>query len=154
QRNVVFFNERGLRAGWRLAIYVLLVAFFAAAITTVAVKIHPPTRGLPSPTGMLLQEIFGFAVVFGCALIMSRVERRSPAEYGLPLAETFGRKFWLGMLFGVVEICALMGLISAFGGYSFGSLALSGPDIVRWGLFHLLLFTCVGFFEEFTFRGY
>jgi len=59
----------------------------------------------------------------------------------LPIAEAFGRKFWLGMLLGSVEISLLIGLISAFGGYSFGSIALSSKGIVGWGLLHLVLFT-------------
>jgi len=154
RRNSLLFNARGLRAGWRLLLYILLIVVFSASITAIVQKIHPPTRGLSSPRATLLQEILGFTVVFGCALIMSRIERRSPNEYGLPLGEVFGRKFWLGMLLGVVEISVLMGLIAAFGGYSFGNLALSGADIVGWGLFHLLLFTFVGLFEEFMFRGY
>ena len=153
-RNSLFFNERGLRAGWRLLLYILLVVVFSAVLTAIVQKIHPPTRGLSSPRSTLVQEILGFAAVFGCALIMSRIEHRSPDAYGLPLGEVFGKKFWLGMLLGGVEVSVLMGLIAAFGGYSFGSLALSGPDIVRWGLFHLLLFTVVGLFEEFMFRGY
>ena len=154
QRNVVFLGGRGLRSGWRLAIYILLVLLFSTAINFVARKIYPPTGGLPTPAQMLIQEAMGFALVFGCALIMGRIEKRSAGVYGLPAGSAFGKNFWLGMLFGVVEICVLIGLISAFGGYSFGKLALSGPDVARWGLFHLLLFTCVGLFEEFTFRGY
>lgn len=153
-RNPFFFHGRELRAGWRLLIYILLVVVFSVAITAIARKIHPPTRGLLSPGSVLLQEVLGFLVVFGCALIMSRIEHRSPNAYGLPLAEVFGKKFWLGMLLGVVEISVLMGLIAAFGGYSFGNLALPGLEVVRWGLFHLLLFTFVGLFEEFMFRGY
>ena len=127
------------------------------AIGFVARRIHPSPHGapgLPTPSHLLIQELLSFAAVFGCALIMSKIERRSPGVYGLPLAEAFGKKFWLGMLLGLVEVSLLVGLISAFGGYSFGSLALSRAAIVRWGLFHLLLFTVVGFFEEFTFRGY
>ena len=77
-RNSLFFNERGLRAGWRLLLYILLVVLFSAALTAIVQKIHPPTRGLSSPRATLLQEILGFAVVFGCALIMSRIERRDP----------------------------------------------------------------------------
>ena len=154
RRNPVLFNDRGLRAGWRLLIYVLLVAISFILIGFVARKFSAPTRGVPPPSAVLVQELLGFAVVFGCALIMSRIERRSPGDYGLPLSVAFGRKFWLGMLFGLVEIFFLIGLISAFGGYSFGSLALSSKGIVVWGLFHLVLFTVVGFFEEFLFRGY
>ena len=154
RRNPVFFREQGLRSGWRLLIYILLVGIFVFLIGFAARKFVPPTRGIPPPSAALVQELLGFAVVFGCALIMSRIERRSPGDYGLPIAEAFGRKFWLGMFLGVVEISVLIGLISAFGGYSFGSIALSSKGILGWGLLHLVLFTAVGFFEEFMFRGY
>jgi len=154
RRNPVLFNDRGLRAGWRLIIYILLIASSFTFIGFVAKKLGAPTRGVPPPQAVLIQELVAFGVVFGCALVMSRIERRSPGEYGLPIAETFGRKFWLGMLLGLVEISLLIGLISAFGGYSFGSIALSPKGIFGWGLLHLVLFTVVGFFEEFMFRGY
>jgi len=98
--------------------------------------------------------VLGFAVAFGAAAIMSLIERRKVGEYGLPLSDAFGRKFWLGFLFGLLEITALMVLIGSFGGYSFGALALQGNAILKWGLLHLLLFTFVGLFEEFLFRGY
>jgi len=153
-RNTVFFNERGLRSAWRLLIYIspfIALWFFTRASSS---RSAGHEQAVPSPLGMLIEEIISFAAVFGLALIMSLIERRSPGVYGLPIAEAFGRKFWLGMLFGLGEICALMGLISVFGGYSFGSLALSPAETIRWGMFHLLLFTCVGFFEEFAFRGY
>jgi len=93
-------------------------------------------------------------LVYGAALVMSRLERRSVGAYGLPMTEALGSKFWLGFLFGLLEVSLLIGLIAAFGGYSFGSLALHGREIVQWGLFHLLLFFFVGLFEEFLFRGY
>lgn len=153
-RNPVLFNDRGLRAGWRLAIYILLLAISFTSIGFATKKLGAPTRGVPPPPAVLVQELLAFGVVFGCALIMSRIERRSPGDYGLPIAEAFGRKFWLGMLFGVVEISFLIGLISAFGGYSFGTIALSTKGVLGWGLLHLVLFTAVGFFEEFMFRGY
>lgn len=153
--NPVLFNDGGgLRSGWRILIYILLVVLLSTFLSFIARKIHRFPPGLPTPSAMLFQEVMSFVLVFGCALIMSRIERRSPGVYGLPAAEAFGRKFWLGMLIGLAEICVLMALIAAFGGYSFGSLALAPAGIIRWGLFHLLLFTFVGFFEEFAFRGY
>jgi len=156
RRNPLLFNDRGLRSGWRLLIYILLVAALGASVSFALRKIYPRPRtpGGPTPAIMLQQEALSFALIFGCALIMSKIEKRSPGAYGLPVAEAFGKKFWLGMLLGLVEVSALMGLIAAFGGYSFGSLALTPNEIVRWSLVHLLLFTCVGFFEEFLFRGY
>jgi membrane protease YdiL (CAAX protease family) len=153
-RNPVLFNARGLRAGWRLLLYILLIALFSAILVLVAGAFHSLPKGIPSPPEALVQELLSFLVAFSAALVMSRIEGRSPGEYGLPIAEAFGRKFWLGMLFGLVEISILIGLISAFGGYSFGSIALSYRDSFGWGLLHLALFTAVGLFEEFFFRGY
>src|SRR5208283_419194 len=103
---------------------------------------------------LLLQEILSFALVFAAALIMSRIEQRPAGQYGLPAKEFLGSKFWIGFFVGLLEICLLVGLIGLFGGYSFGRLALSGGDILRWGAFHLLFFLFVGLFEEFLFRGY
>ena len=95
-----------------------------------------------------------FAVVFLAAWIMSRIEHRSAGEYGLPLNANFGKRLWQGSVLGIVEIIALMGCIGAFGGYSFGSLYIHGAAIFKWGLYWGLFFMVVGFFEEFTFRGY
>ncbi|HUL33956.1 MAG TPA: type II CAAX endopeptidase family protein [Candidatus Eisenbacteria bacterium] len=153
-RNIVFFNDRGLRAGWRLLIYIFFVAVAITISGFIMRRTLPHVHGMPSPQLMLLQEAVSFSIVFGCALIMSRIEGRSPGVYGLPISQAFGRNFWLGMLLGLAEISVLMGLVAAFGGYSFGSLALSPSGIIGWGLIHLLLFICVGFFEEFLFRGY
>ena len=153
-RNPVLFNDRGLRAGWRLLLYFLILFVLSSAINPAIKYFHPSPINQQSPSQVLPLETINFFLVFGCAWIMSRIERRSVSDYGLPRAEAFGRKFWLGMLLGLVEISVLMGLISAFGGYSFGNLALSSRGIVGYGLLHLAFFTMVGFFEEFAFRGY
>jgi uncharacterized protein len=150
----LFIGKNGLRAGWRLLIYVLLVISISSGISMVVRHFVGRHTGLPSPQIMTLQEAVSFALVFGAAWVMSRIEHRSAGAYGLPFGEAFGMKFWLGFLFGLVEVSLLIGLISAFGGYSFGSLAIHGSDIVKWGLIQLVLFVFVGFFEEFLFRGY
>ena len=154
KRNPVLFNDQGLRSGWRLILYFLLVFIISSAINS-GVRLFRHGHLDPQvPSQVLPFETLNFFLVFGCAWIMSRIERRSAGAYGLPLTEAFGKKFWLGMLLGLAEISLLIGLISAFGGYSFGSLALSSKGIVGYGLLHLVFFTMVGFFEEFTFRGY
>lgn len=150
----VFVGPHGMRAGWRLLVYVLLIALGGAVITAVAIKLFGRPRGVPGFSAAMLQEVLGFALAFGAAGIMALIERRKIGEYGLPGSDAFRKKFWLGFLFGLVEIGALIGLITVFGGYSFGSLALQGGLIFKWGLLHLVLFTFVGLFEEFLFRGY
>jgi uncharacterized protein len=156
QRNTnVFIGENGLRAGWRFLIYLAIVAAGGAVINTIMrAIIHPRQPAAITGWMLLCQELLGFLMVFGAALIMSRIERKPPGVYGLPGREMFGTKFWLGFSLGLAEISVLIGLISVFGGYSFGTLALHGSEIIKSGLLYLVAFTLVGLFEEFAFRGY
>jgi hypothetical protein len=153
-RQDLFIGKNGLRAGWRLLVYVLIVVVSAVGINTlVRMVFHPKHVGLNGWV-LLGEELSEFVLVFGAAWIMSRIERRPVGTYGLPAKEMFGSKFWLGFLFGLLEISILIWLISAFGGYSFGKLALQGSEIIKSGLLFLVAFLFVGFFEEFLFRGY
>jgi len=150
----IFLNDRGLRAGWRLLIYAALVAVLATGSMMVLRLFLQPVRGAFSPSLLIIQESLLFAVIFGSALIMSRIEKRPPGAYGLPVAQAFGKFFWQGWLVGLCEVTALMGLIATFGGYKFGSIVLHGGELVRWALVWGFFFLVVGFFEEFLFRGY
>ena len=150
----LFLGPHGLRAGWRLLVYVVLVIGGTAAIMVLMEKLFHPQRGLVTAWSLLWQELFGFAVVFGVAFVMSRIEGRPLGAYGLPGREAFGAKFWLGFLFGLLEISVLIWLIRVFGGYSFGPIALPTNEILKMGLLYLIGFLFVGFFEEFLFRGY
>jgi len=150
----IFLNEKGVRGGWRLLIYAGIVAGLGFGGGIILQHFIHPTRGVFSIGYSFTFEVFSFMVVFGAALIMSRIEGRSPGAYGLPLRGAFGKLFWQGCLIGLVEISVLMGLIAAFGGYSFGGLALQGKELLRWGMLWAFFFIFVGLFEEFLFRGY
>jgi uncharacterized protein len=150
----LFKGKNGLRSGWRLLIYLLIVVLASLSINfLIRTLLHPKVNAI-SAWALFWQELGGFVIVFGAALIMARIERRSVGAYGLPARELFGGKFWLGFLFGLLEVSLLIWLIRAFGGYSFGSLALDGTGILKMGLLYLVGFTLVGLFEEFLFRGY
>jgi len=150
----IFQNEEGLRAGWRLLIY----AAFAAALELgggfILQQFVRPSRGVFSPGYLFTQEAFSFIVIYAAALIMAQIERRRAGVYGLPLRGAFGKLFWQGYLIGLIEVSALVGLIAAFGGYSFGGLAEHGGELLRWGTLWAGFFLFVGLFEEFLFRGY
>jgi hypothetical protein len=72
----------------------------------------------------------------------------------LPAAGAFGARFWQGAAWGISMITAVILLLRAFGGFSFGELALQGPAIWRYAAIWGVVFLSVGFFEEFQFRGY
>lgn len=150
----IFLNDKGVRAIWRLLIYAALIVGLGFCGLVVLQLLASPTRSIFSLGYWFPYEVFGFAVVFGAALLMAKIEDRPPGAYGLPLSGAFGKLFWQGCLIGLIEVSSLVGLIAAFGGYSFGAVALHGTEVLRWGMLWAVLFIFVGLFEEFSFRGY
>jgi membrane protease YdiL (CAAX protease family) len=150
----IFMNADGLRAGWRLLMYVALVVGFFVALKIVSMQFWRSTPGIFTYESIFLSEVIRFVSAFGAAVAMSLLERRPVGMYGLGVRVAFGKLFWQGCLFGILEISLVMGLISAFGGYSFGPLALHGAEILRWAVLWALCLLFVGLFEEFLFRGY
>ena len=150
----IFLHDGGLRAGWRLLIYAVFVAALGFSGGLVLRQFVRPSRGVFSPGYLLIQEAFSFVAIFAAAVIMAQIERRCAGVYGLPLRGAFGKSFWQGCLIGLMEVSALVGLIAAFGGYSFGGLAVHGGELLRWGMLWAVFFLFVGLFEEFLFRGY
>jgi membrane protease YdiL (CAAX protease family) len=150
----IFFNEQGLRAGWRLLLYFVIMVGFFLGLKMLLMQFYRSTPGKFSFEALLYSEMIGFISAFGAAVVMSFLEHRPVGAYGLPVRQAFGKLFWQGFLFGFLEISAVIGLIYAFGGYSFGPLALHGAQVVHWAVLWLLCLTFVGLFEEFLFRGY
>ena len=150
----IFLNDRGLRAIWRLLIYAAFVSVLGfGGLLVLQQFAGPPSAGF-SLSYAFASEVISFAVVFGAALIMSQIEGRPRGVYGLPMKGAFRKLFWQGCLIGLVEVSALIGLIAAFGGYSFGEITLHGGALLRWGMLWAIFFVFVGLFEEFLFRGY
>ena len=152
--NQIFSNAEGLRAGWRLLLYAVITAALFLGLKMLLMQFYRPTPGKFSYESTLFSEMIGFISAFGAAGVMSFLEHRPVGCYGLPVQQAFVKFFWQGVLFGFLEISGVIGLIYAFGGYSFGALALHGPQIVHWAVLWALCLTFVGLFEEFLFRGY
>ena len=151
-----FMGSNGIRAGWRLA---LAIAIFLALLTVIlgAMTRVPHVRGWiggGGPLALFFSEgMMALALVLTLS-VMTRIENRSWADYGLPSRAAFGKRFWQGAPYGFAMLSVLMGLMAASHAFSFGGRALTGGDAVRYGLLYLAGFTLVAFFEEFSFRGY
>src|SRR5260370_24842454 len=143
-----------MRSSWRLLLYATLVAGLGFGCLIVLQQLIHPTQGVFSLGYWFPYEVFGFIVVLGAALIMAQIEGRPPGVYGLPLSGAFGKLFWQGCLFGLVEVSALIGLIAAFGGDSFCDAALHGKELLRLGMLWAVLFLVLGLFEGFFLRRY
>ena len=152
----IFWNEHELRAGWRLAIYLVFFFTFGAAESFVAVLLRLPivTATNTTASGLLVQEVILLSAAFAAAAILGVLEGRAFADYGLPHAAAFVARFWQGIVWGLVMISGMIFLIRLLGGFSFGELALRGPALWGYAVLWGFVFLCVGFFEEFFFRGY
>lgn len=139
---------------WKTVAFLFVMIEVIPKITSIAALPLNAIGGIPPIFVLLLLEALNFGVLLGACFFIARLEGRSIGEYGLPRNAAFGQNFWLGFLLGLAEISVLIGIITAFRGYSFGTLAMRGSEIAGWGLFHLVLFLFVGLYEEFLFRGY
>ena len=162
--NTVFRGPNGIRAGWRVLIFLVLVAgtAFAAAIPFAIVRIMrggtgpQPGFGIGglTPLGLSITEGALFLFPSLAALIMARIERRKYGQYGLPIRSAFGKDFWIGIFAGFAAISGCLLGIFAFHGFHLTGLAIHGSTIVSataaWGA----AFVLVGLAEEFAFRGY
>ena len=134
-----------------------MVAIVAAMVKVPAVKdflrTHPP--GEFTAIGLIGTEfLLQLFPVLLAASIMTFIEKRTFADYGIPLDQAFGKLFWQGLPMGFAMLSLLLLLIAAFHGFSLGAIALSGTEALKYGSLYFLGFILVGIFEEFAFRGY
>jgi hypothetical protein len=152
----IFIGSNEIRAGWRLT---LAIAIFLALLTAISGVIALVPRAHEwafgrGPVGLFFSEgMMALALVVTVG-VMTKIENRSWADYGLPSRAAFGKRFWQGAPYGFAMLSLLIGLMAASHAFSFQGRALTGGDAVLFGLLYLAGFTLVAFFEEFSFRGY
>ncbi|HZD95079.1 MAG TPA: type II CAAX endopeptidase family protein, partial [Candidatus Sulfotelmatobacter sp.] len=155
-----FFNDRGLRAGWRLLIYIAMIVLLVTAVNLVGRQFAGVARGTQPPEFVLrtiqaVVELVLFLVLLLLAWIMSKIEHRNVGTYGLPLQRSLLPAFCAGyFLWGFLPLTVLLLVLRACHVFYFGSLSPLNGQIFAWGLLWLFVFLFVGLFEEYFFRGY
>jgi membrane protease YdiL (CAAX protease family) len=158
----IFIGSNGLRVAWRLLIFVTLVVFMLGTFVLVrsgglqgfreAQKHAAETTVTPLLMGG--SEAIAFTLLCVATLIMGKIEHRKFSEYGLPLRQTLGKDFRIGLLSGFLAISGTMFTMFLLHGFRVTGLALHGiailSSLIGWGIAFLL----VGLFEEFLCRGY
>ncbi|HWS18986.1 MAG TPA: type II CAAX endopeptidase family protein [Candidatus Elarobacter sp.] len=158
---LIFYNDRGLRAGWRLLIYIGMILILAVGGGLIAKRLTPGQPGsVPSSEFLrsMLQAALEFIfllVLFFLAWIMSKIERRKLGAYGLPLQGSVLSSFIRGyFIWGFFPLAILLSILRVLHAFYFGEISPLNPQILGWGLLWFFFFLCVGFFEEYFFRGY
>jgi uncharacterized protein len=160
----IFCGPNGIRAGWRFSLFLILITGAGAVVQKMLKHIpyivrHFPPGPATGPTVLTPgHEIFGEGIlVFSllvAVIIMSWIEKRSFVDYGLPLKQFLGKRFWEGVLYGFTMLSLLLLAIAAFHGFTFGSVDVSRDYALKYGVLYAIAFLLAGIFEEFSFRGY
>jgi uncharacterized protein len=156
----IFRGPNGIRAGWRVLIFLAILAGLIGTISLIVAAITHGKRarigglGQLTPAGLSLSEGVSFLVIALAALIMSRIERRRWGQYGLPVLLAFKKDFWIGTLVGFFAISGCLFAIFSLRGFHVTGLNIHGSTIFLATASWCITFVIVGLSEEFTFRGY
>jgi len=161
----IFRGPNGIRAGWRVLIFLALVAGIGLTIgllVGVIVALRSGSAGArPSfgvsgltPLGLSLSEGSLLLLTAVAAWIMSLIEHRPWGDYGLPVRSAFGKDFWIGTFVGFLAISASLAGIFLFRGFRITGVATHGSTLAMAIAAWTGTFILVGLAEEFSFRGY
>jgi membrane protease YdiL (CAAX protease family) len=152
----VFIGPSELRAGWRLLIFAAIFVpltyganFMADAILG---RLHMATD--MGPETFIVWYIFFLVPLFLATGIMAKIEHRTFADYGLPWRRAFCGQFWQGVAIALGSITVFLFALHLGGVFSFGSLALQGADIWKYGIGWSVTWFLGALLEDFLYRGY
>lgn len=152
----IFVGPRGIRAGWKVLIFFLLV-------TLIAVCLHPLSKlhakldpKVPMPAGAVLFEEFAGAlgVVIATAIMAKWIDRKRWGYFGMPLENAFRSNFWIGAAIGLGVLALQLEIMHLAGWFDFGTVELHGSAILKYGAIWALTFFFTGITEEGALRGY
>jgi uncharacterized protein len=152
----IFVGPNGIRAGWRLAIFMALDRAFVYGIVHIpGVRSLLPSQEIFTANGLLFSEgLLQLLPLLLAAGVMTLIEKRSFTDYGMPLQEAFGKRFWQGVPLGFIMLSLLLLLIDALHGFSIDGVGVGGTTAFSLAILYFIGFILVGLFEEFSFRGY
>jgi hypothetical protein len=126
----IFFNDRGLRAGWRLLIYSGMIFILVWSAGLIAKRVASgQSKGTTSSDFMrtifqAIAELILFLMLLFLAWIMSKIERRKLGAYGLPLQTSAISGFIRGyFLWGFLPLAILLSILRALHVFYFGNLS-------------------------------
>jgi membrane protease YdiL (CAAX protease family) len=150
----IFAGHNGLRAGWRLLIFLALLGVPAAVLVAVARASGGSQQAKITPLLLVVNDAVVLLALCVVTWIMAKIEHRKLSEYGLPLRHAFRKDFWVGSLLGFLAISGTLLTMFLLHGFRVTGLALHGTAIVSSLAAWSIAFLLAGLFEEFAFRGY
>jgi uncharacterized protein len=150
----VFEGPGGVRAGWRLLAFLLVMNVPLGVAQWVVITFFGVRHVDFLPLPLILAETISLVFAVAATLVMARAEGRSAAHYGIGLRPGWLRLMAEGTLWGALSNVLVIALIAACGGYSVAGLDLHGRELVTTTMLWLLAFLSIAVAEEVYFRGY
>ena len=155
--NWVFFGPRGLRAGWSIFLFAMVLYFtldfFQWVLWFLVVEVAHLRVYYGTALNTLLLEGQRVAALLTTWMIVAALERRRLADYNLGGSRRL-RLLLGGVAAGFGAVSVLILVLREGGWLHFGPGGLSGPQVVKYALLWGLAFLLVGIFEEGAFRCY
>ena len=152
----IFVGPNGIRAGWRLLIFLAIYAVLGLVQTLIPSPLGHYQTGvavlMPGPVAW--DQGLGFAFIIVAFAVMARIERRRISDYGLPLRWARGKNLWLGTLLGFLSVSGPLLVIFALRGFRITGLAIHGNTILTAMLAWAAACVIIGLCEESLFLGY
>ena len=150
----IFVGKDGVRAGWRVLIYLIVTALCVAVGGVIARFLFRPTHvnGISATLLLRSESLFAAMVVAGLFL-MAKIERVSLGTFGLP-ARTSLPRIAVGAVWGFAAMTALLAVMHLLHGFDYGSVVDSASTEFRSAVLFAIGFFFVGVAEEVLFRSY
>jgi hypothetical protein len=152
----VFVGKQGIRAGWSIGIFVLLLGLFTAILiipTQYLLEKNHLSMNVMQPLQTCASELAGFLGLLAATMVMARIEHKPLIFYGLEGTRRIVR-FLYGLFCGVIALSILVGVLNLSGLLIFDGQQLFGKAALwyaaAWGVGFLL----IGLYEEYFMRGY
>ncbi len=149
----IFLGGQGLRAGWSVLAFVLLIEIFNRSVDFALIKLHlvSPNYDFAVPS-VFFELLGGLLALAAAAAVLARIEgRESLLAYNLTGPSRL-HNFLSGLATGFVSLTALVGVLAWGGWLHFGPVTLSGMSLFKFGALWAATFLLVGFNEEGYFR--
>jgi uncharacterized protein len=150
----VFIGGKGLRAGWSIAFFIIVLLLIGAVVGFLISLLHLNSRTSHfTVRKAFVGELTGLLALSGAAWIVALIERRSLSDFYL-IGPRRTTNFFAGIAAGFLALSVLVGGLWSGGWLHFGPVSLSGVGVAEYAVLWAITFLLVGLVEEGMFRCY
>lgn len=150
----IFYGNSGLRAGWRVLLFVLLFTLITFVLSMFLRPLLLQARhGVLPAWAPIAQDGPQIVALVLAAYFLSRIERRPMPTAGLA-GRSRALRFVTGGVWGIVVLSVLVWMLDRLHLLTIAAPAIHGSIAMEYGLVYAIGFLLVGIFEELLFRGY